>query len=283
MEAKCLRCIRNKECPAATMGVYAESGDLDVLPEVGDYFGENDLPELTTVVSECSLYKEMVIEPQMVFVKGGTFQMSDVFGDGNSNEKPVHEVYVDDFYIGKYPVTQKEWEAIMGNNPSHFKGENLPVDFVSWEDVQEFIKRLNAKSGINYRLPTEAEWEYAARSGGKAEKWAGTNNESELKDYAWYYKNSDNEIHPVGQKKPNGLGLYDMSGNVWEWVQDWYDEDYYKNSPKDNPKGPSSGQHRVLRGGSWYDFARYIRTANRFRVYPDFRINIFGFRCVMTK
>jgi formylglycine-generating enzyme required for sulfatase activity len=226
---------------------------------------------------------DIIDEPEMVLVKGGTFQMGDTFGDGNSNERPVHKVCVGDFYIGKYPVTQKEWQEVMGGNPSYFKGDNLPVDSVSWNDTQKFIKKLNQLTGETYRLPTEAEWEYAARSGGKAEKWAGTNSESELKDYAWYGENSGSKTHPVGQKKPNGLGLYDMSGNVWEWVQDWYDEDYYKNSPKDNPKGPSSGQHRVLRGGSWLSFPSRMWSSFRGRLGPSTRGNDFGFRCVMTK
>lgn len=132
-----------------------------------------------------------------------------------------------------------------------------------------------------YRLPTEAEWEYAARSGGKNEKYAGTSNESELGDYAWYSINSGSKTHPVGQKKPNGLGIYDMSGNVWEWVNDWYDSDYYKNSPKNNPTGPSSGQYRVLRGGSWFTGARTTEAPDRSRYGPSIRDNGFGFRLVV--
>src|SRR3989338_7511012 len=150
----------------------------------------------------------------MVFVKGGCFQMGDSFGDGYAGERPVHEVCVNDFYIGENEVTQGEWKALMDENPSVNKlGDNYPVDSVDWEDVQEFIKRLNAKSGKRYRLPTEAEWEYAARSGGRKDKFAGTSNESELGEYAWYYGNADNETHPVKQKKPNAIGVYDMSGN----------------------------------------------------------------------
>ncbi|MDP3259083.1 MAG: formylglycine-generating enzyme family protein [Thermodesulfovibrionales bacterium] len=211
---------------------------------------------------------------EFVSVKGGCYQMGDTFGDGGSDEKLVHEVYVDDFYIGKYEVTQGQWKAIMGNNPSYFNncGDNCPVERVSWNDVQDFINKLNSKSGKNYRLPTEAEWEYAARSGGKNEKYAGTSNESELGEYAWYSSNSGGKTHPVGQKKPNGLGIYDMSGNVFELVNDWYDSDYYKNSPKDNPKGPSSGQSRVLRGGSWGNSTRYQVPPPRFYVPNGFRL-----------
>ncbi|MBI5205372.1 MAG: SUMF1/EgtB/PvdO family nonheme iron enzyme [Nitrospirae bacterium] len=199
---------------------------------------------------------------EMVYVKGGCYQMGESYN--------AHEVCLDDFYIGKYEVTQGQWKAIMGNNPSYFKdcGDNCPVEQVSWSDAQDFIRKFNNKSGKNYRLPTEAEWEYSARSGGKNEKYSGTSNESELADYAWYYKNSGNKTHPVGQKKPNGLGLYDMSGNVWEWVNDWYDSDYFKNSPKNNPTGPSSGKDRVLRGGSWFGDTGYLVATYRFRYDP---------------
>jgi len=148
--------------------------------------------------------------------------MGDTFGDGKKDEKPSHKVCVNDFYLGIYEVTQGQWEKVMGNNPSSFKkGNNYPVERVSWEDVQQFIHRLNSQTGRKYRLPTEAEWEYAARSGGKQEKYAGTNQEGELKEYAWFTANSDFQTHPVGQKRPNGLGIYDMIGNVSEWCADW--------------------------------------------------------------
>jgi formylglycine-generating enzyme required for sulfatase activity/uncharacterized caspase-like protein len=232
-------------------------------------------------------YKDPITGMEFIFVKGGCYEMGDTFGDGYDNEKPVHEVCVDDFYIGKYEVTQAQWKAIMGNNPSYFKdcGDNCPVEQVSWNEIQEFINKLNQGAGTNkYRLPTEAEWEYAARSGGKKEKYAGTSNESELGEYAWYDKNSGSKTHPVGQKKPNGLGIYDMSGNVWEWVQDWYDENYYRSSPKDNPKGAYSGQYRVLRGGSWLIGPGLIRAANRDRLEPTGRAlygDYVGFRVAL--
>jgi len=164
-----------------------------------------------------------------VFVKGGCYQMGDTFGDGAPEEKPVHDVCVSDFYMGKHEVTQGQWKRIMGNNPSSFSGcgDNCPVEHVSWNDAQNFIRRLNSQSGKRYRLPTEAEWEYAARSGGKREKWAGSGNEASSGDYAWYSSNSGSKAHPAGQKLPNGLGLHDMSGNVWEWCNDWYDGTYY--------------------------------------------------------
>ncbi len=223
------------------------------------------------------------IDANMVAVKGGCYQMGDTFGDGFSAAKPVHQVCVSSFKMGKYEVTQEQWLAVMGNNPSHFAecGLKCPVEQVSWNDIQDFLSRLNAATGKRYRLPTEAEWEYAARSGGKSEKWAGTSSESSLGNYAWYDANSGKKTHPVGQKQPNGLGLYDMSGNVWEWCSDWYDENYYSSSPKQNPPGPSSGKYRVLRGGSWYYSASNARAANRSLSAPDDRLYSNGFRVVL--
>ncbi len=217
---------------------------------------------------------------QMVFVKGGEF----IMGNDSSeyeDEKPPHNVTVSDFYIGKYEVTQKQWTDIMGSNPSYFKGcDECPVEQVSWDDVQEFIAKLNAKSGKTYRLPTEAEWEYAAGGGAtNRTKWAGTNDENELGDYAWYDKNS-NKAQPVGTKKPNSLVIYDMSCNVWEWCNDYYGSDYYANSPQNNPKGPNSGSSRVLRGGSWCNYASYCRVSIRSSNGPDYRFNRHGFRLV---
>ncbi len=215
----------------------------------------------------------------MVFVKGGCFQMGDTFGDGDtfedgeSDEKPVHEVCLDDFEMDKTEVTQSAYESAMGKNPSKFKGGNNPVEKVNWDEAKSYCEEAGK------RLPTEAEWEYAAKSGGKKEKYAGTSSEANLSSYAWYYKNSGSKTHPVGKKKPNGLGLYDMSGNVYEWVSDWYDQDYYKNSPRNNPKRSSKGEARVLRGGSWSYRARIARTVGRGRVNPAVRVNFVGFRC----
>ncbi len=220
---------------------------------------------------------------EMVFVKGGTFQMgcTSEQSDCNDDEKPVHTVTVSDFYMGKYEVTQKQWKEIMGNNPSYFKGDNLPVERVSWNDIQEFLKKLNQKTGMNYRLPTEAEWEYAARGGVKSRgyKYAGSN---DIDEVAWHDGNSGNKTHPVGQKKANELGIYDMSGNVWEWCSDWYSSSYYGSSPQNNPQGPSSGLHRVARGGSWYDYARYCRVARRDFSGPGIRYYALGFRLVLV-
>ncbi len=229
--------------------------------------------------------KAAAVGMELVFVKGGCYQMSDTFSDVKDDEKPVHEVCVSDFFLGKYEVTQGQWKAIMmGNNPSDFKdcGDNCPVENVSWSDIQQFIQNLNRSTGTGYRLPTEAEWEYACRSGGKKERYSGTNDD--LDDYAWYDSNSGNRTHPVGQKKPNGLGLYDMSGNAWEWVQDWYNSGYYKNSPKNNPKGPSSGSDRVVRGGSRYDLPIYQRCSNRNYGYaPSGVYSNIGFRLATEK
>ncbi|MDR4507601.1 MAG: formylglycine-generating enzyme family protein [Candidatus Brocadiaceae bacterium] len=216
---------------------------------------------------------------EFVFIKGGCFRM----GDEGIDAKPAHEVCLDDFYIGKYEVTQGQWVSIMGNNPSHFKnGDLYPVEQVSWHGVQKFIRKLNQKTSQNYRLPTEAEWEYAARSGGKSEKWAGTNEQEQLADYVWYGNNSGEQTHPVGRKMPNGLGIYDMTGNVWEWCSDYYGYDYYKESPRNNPKGPDRGNSRVLRGSSWSDALRILHVSKRRYYPPTFECNYLGFRLAKT-
>jgi formylglycine-generating enzyme required for sulfatase activity len=222
---------------------------------------------------------------EMVFVKGGCFDMGDTSGEGIDSEKPVHEVCVNSFHIGKYEVTQGQWKAITGANPSHFSscGDTCPVENVSWNDVEEFIKKLNSKTGKSYRLPTEAEWEYAARSSGKKEKYAGTDSGSDLNNYAWYDFNAANKTRPVGQKQPNGLGIYDMSGNVWEWVSDWYSGTYYQNSPRNNPTGPASGGTRICRGGSWDSVPKLVRTTYRRNLAPAYRDGRRGFRLLMTE
>jgi len=228
--------------------------------------------------SSKKLYERVAGE--LVFVKGGCYQMGDAFGERRSDERPVHEVCVDDFFIGKYEITQGQWKALMGNNPSDHQGDdNYPVEKVSWNDVQNFIRKLNDKTGQSYRLPTEAEWEYAARSGGKPEKYSGGDAVDAL---AWYQSTSAGKSHHVGTKAPNGLGIHDMSGNVWEWVQDMYDSGYYRDSPRDNPKGPSSGTHRVGRGGSWYNDASFCRSTSRYRYDPELRDDFLGFRIVRT-
>jgi len=225
--------------------------------------------------------KDPIAGMEFVYVKGGCFQMGDTFGDGYSDEKPVHEVCVDSFYIGKYEVSQGQWKKVMDNNPSEFKscGDDCPVERVSWNDVQDFINELKSRTGKNYRLPTEAEWEYACRSGGKKEKYCGGNNPD---DVAWYSDNSGSRTHPVGQKQPNGLGIYDMSGNVWEWCSDWYDSSYYRSSPKSNPAGPSRGSGRVIRGGSWSSWAGgFVRASYRVSDVMGDRSYDIGFRLIV--
>jgi formylglycine-generating enzyme required for sulfatase activity len=230
------------------------------------------------------LFSQRVIaEPEMVFVKGGCFEMGDISGVGNDNEKPVHEVCVDDFYLGKFEVTQREWVEIMETNPSYHKlCDDCPVEKVSWLDIRKFIIKLNEKTGKKYRLSTEAEWEYAARSGGKNEVWSGTSDEVELEDYAWYEDNSFGGTHSAGKKKPNGFGIYDMSGNVWELVWDRYDREYYESSPKDNPKGPLEGSDRVFRGGSWFFDALNSRTTYRYGIGPSDSYKGTGFRIALS-
>ena len=233
-----------------------------------------NLPENTNI-DKTALSKFISIEPEMVFVQGGTFNMGS--NDGETDEKPIHTETVSDFNIGRYEVTQAQWKAVMSSNPSNAKGDNLPVENVSWDDVQEFLKKLNAKTGKNYRLPTEAEWEFAARGGVKSKnyKYSGSNSAT---DVAWVSENSNNITHTVGSLKANELDIFDMSGNVWEWCQDLYDENYYKNSPPLNPKRSSSGEYRVLRGGSWFIFSTYCRVANRGRNYLSNRFSYYGFR-----
>ena len=245
--------------------------------------------------------------PEFVRVEGGTFQM------GSDNKKPVHTVTITGFYMGKYEVTQKEWTAVMGSNPSYFKGDNHPVEMVSWYDAVDYCNHLSEREGLTpaytidknspdwrnksevddmkwtvrwnrnangYRLPTEAEWEYAARGGNGSPgnyAYAGSNNVNEV---AWYGGNSDGSTQEAGAKKPNGLGVYDMSGNVWEWCWDWYDGNYYRNSRRNDPIGASSGSYRVARGGSWLYSAQLVRSAYRSYNTPSDRFIHMGFRLV---
>ena len=214
----------------------------------------------------------------MVYVQGGTFIMgatSEQGSDADSDENPIHQVTLSSFSIGRYEVTQEEWPTVMGSNPSNFKGVKRPVDNVSWNDCQEFIRKLNAMTGRRFRLPTEAEWEYAARGENRSQgyKYSGSNN---LNSVAWYADNSGNTTHDVGLKSPNELGIYDMSGNVWEWCSDWYGN--YSSSSQTNPTGSYSGSIRVSRGGSWYSDARYCRVSTRSNFTPDRRYISLGLR-----
>ena len=243
--------------------------------------------EETFIASSLPAVKRLIDD--MVFVAGGTFLMGatiEQLGDAAKDETPTHQVTLDSFYICKYQVTQSLWEEVMGHNPSYFKGENLPVENVSWNECQDFILRLNAMSGKNFRLPTEAEWEFAARGGNNSRgyKYAGSNN---LNEVAWYGDNSGKQTHPVGTKSPNELGLYDMSGNVWEWCQDWYGK--YNIKVEKNPQGPMISffrtffSSRVLRGGSWDSLAWSCRLSFRNLGSPGHRGSYYGLRLVLSQ
>ena len=219
----------------------------------------------------------------MVPVEGGTFTMgatSEQGSDAFDNEKPAHQVTLSDYYIGQTEVTQALWKVVMGSNPSDSKGDNLPVEQVSWDDCQVFIQKLNQLTGKQFRLPTEAEWEYAARGGRKSRgyKYAGGNN---IGLVAWYTGNSGNETHTVATKQANELGVYDMIGNVEEWCGDRYGD--YQSSSQSDPQRPSLGSCRVSRGGSCYSFARNCRVSYRFFGATDFRYNDLGLRLSCKK
>ncbi len=219
---------------------------------------------------------------KLVYVPQGCFMMGSSADDKDhhDDEGPVHEVCVDGFYMGKYEITQGEWQEIMDSNPSNFKkGGNYPVEQVSWNDAQDFIKKLNSKTGKKYRLPTEAEWEYACRANGSGKYCGG----DDVDIMAWYDKNSGKIVHPIGGKNANAFGLHDMSGNVWEWCSDWYDSDYYASSPQSNPVGPDRGSSllRVIRGGGWDDTLDHVRAANRIRFPSDTYSDYSGFRIVL--
>ncbi len=224
------------------------------------------------------------LKQQMVTVPGGTFTMgcTEEQSSCDDDEKPVRQVQVGSFSIGKYEVTQDLWEAVMGKNPSKFRNcPRCPVEHMGWDEAKMFLKELNALTGERYRLPTDAEWEYAARGGQKSQGslYVGSD---DLNSVAWYYKNSGNKVHRVGQKQPNGLGLYDMSGNVWEWVEDCWNKKY-PGPPTDGSAWKSRDCSRhMLRGGSWSSYPRYLRSSNRYRELSAFLRYDVGFRLVGT-
>ncbi len=270
----------------------------EIPPELVDYtdsYTVSDDDDIAPSSSNISSYPQTFtvkgVSFTMLPVAGGTFMMGATKEQGTkpwSDEKPAHEVKLANYMIGETEVTQALWEAVMGSNPSLFKGEDLPVEQVSWNDCKEFLKKLNRLTGKTFRLPTEAEWEYAARGGSKSHhtKYSGSNN---LDTVACYRKlihendsmNTDFRTHPVKTKLPNELGIYDMSGNVWEWCQDWYGEDYYESSPQDNPKGPKEGSRRVCRGGGWDDFTRCCRISYRSYHVPSNRKRDIGLRLAL--
>jgi formylglycine-generating enzyme required for sulfatase activity len=223
----------------------------------------------------------VLAQVEYVPIPAGGFQMGCSTGetDCSDDQKPAHQVRITrGFEIGKYEVTQAVWNAVMGTNPSMFKGPKLPVEQVSWNEVQEFLAVLNGRGDSHhYRLPTEAEWEYASRAGTTGAHYG------DLDTIAWYARNSGNQTHPVGQKQPNAWGLYDMQGNVWEWCEDWYQADYYARFSKEpavDPQGPETGEYRVVRGGSWYKYLWFVRASSRLGVRPGSRYPHVGFRCV---
>ena len=264
-------------------------------PGGGD--ADNDSDELQG--TDIDIFPELEYD-ELVYVEGGTFLMGAQKSDPNApnydsdagnNESPVHAVTLDSYYIGKYAVTQGLWKKVMGENPSWFNGDdNLPVEYVSWDHCQEFIARLNEMTGKNFRLPTEAEWEYAARGGQQDEytrtkgqsgtccKYAGSN---DIDEVAWYYTDSAIQTCPVGTKTPNALGLYDMSGNVYEWCGDWYNSIYYSSTPSKSPTGPDAGSFRVLRGGGWSSNAGSCRVSFRDYGSPGKSGNNGGLRLVL--
>jgi len=218
---------------------------------------------------------------EFILVKKGVFKMGDEYGDGFKDEKPVHDVFLSNYYIGKYEVTQKEWSQIDNFNPSTNEGDQLPVERVNWKDVNNFINKLNNQDKkYHYRLPTEAEWEKAAKGGNKSLKTMYAGNDDLFK-VGFVRENSPITSSPVGKLPPNELGIYDMSGNVGEWCSDWYSNTYYAHSPKENPQGPKKGSSKIIRGGSWYGTDDEARVSNRDYEPIEFSTDIIGFRLVM--
>jgi len=259
-------------------------GGIALLVIIIILFAKFPLPSFKSTEKVVINKEETVLERiwnEMVFVEGGKFTMgctAEQGSDCDKNEMPSKQITVSRFYIGKYEVTQAQWKEVMGENPSHFKGDSLPVENVSWIDIKEFIDKLNARTGKNYRLPTEAEWEFAARGGKKSKnyKYSGSNS---FENVAWHNGNSSN-IRPVGQKEPNELDIYDMSGNVWEWCNDWYG--IYSNDVLTDPDGPSLGESRVIRGGSLSFPPEYCRVTFRTWGAPIRGNAQLGFRLAHT-
>ena len=250
-------------------------GDVNLLLDyILDPSAFNDEPQV-----ESKTYTVNGVTFKMVAVEGGTFTMgatSEQGSDAEDDEKPAHQVTLSDYWIGETEVTEGLWTAVMGSNPSLYKkGDIYPVEYVTWNDCQTFISKLNALTGETFRLPTEAEWEFAARGGtmSRGYKYSGSNT---LSDVAWYYDNSGSAKHPVATKAANELGLYDMSGNVWEWCQDWYGS--YSGAAQTDPTGPIAGSLRVCRGGSWSDRAELCVVSYRGIDVPSFRSSSIGLR-----
>jgi formylglycine-generating enzyme required for sulfatase activity len=259
---------------------------LLVCPQCGRRLAGGELScsrcgSVQTVKEEgASLFKDPVCGIEFVRVTGGTFRMGDTLGCGVDSEQPVHEVTLDDFYMARFPVTQAHWDILMEDNPSDFVNPENPVVQMTWSDACDFAGRLTAavQSDGLFRLPSEAQWEYAARGRGRDDLYAGG---ADIDTVAWYADNSQGRPQAVGQKQPNSLGLYDMSGNVWEWCLDTFREDAYRRHAKRNPVEESAGPDRVIRGGSWNLDAWSARCARRFNFRSDFFGPALGFRLVM--
>jgi formylglycine-generating enzyme required for sulfatase activity len=224
---------------------------------------------------------------EMVYVPAGSFMMG---AENADDEMPVHEVSLDSFYVGKYEITQRQWREVMGTNPSTYTGEDHPIESVSWDDAQAFAQILSERTGRRYRLPTEAEWEYAARAGSVTDFHFGDDTLA-LAEYAWFRGNSGGTTHPVGLKQPNAWGLHDVAGNVWEWCQDWWDPEYYERSPSHNPLNETpylytsletgeSFSARVARGGSYRGIPAGSESAHRHGGKQDIKRSHVGFRVV---
>lgn len=263
------------------------------LQKIINFFSRSRWKSLFPSKEEYSVFLSPVIQQlidNMVHVEGGTFLMGSSFEDNNDDtdliEKPVHQVSLSSYSMGRYEVTREEWEAVMGNNQTEFKNNRMPVKRVSWRDCQKFIKRLNKLTDKNFRLPTEAEWEFAARGGNYSHGYRYSGSDC-LDEVAWYCdncfddgaENSKDGTHVVGKKSPNELGLYDMSGNVYEWCQDRYGD--YGSSLQVNPKGPSSGAYRVLRGGCWANFEKGCTVYSRSYSAPGILHTIVGLRLAL--
>lgn len=222
---------------------------------------------------------------EMILVEGGEFMMGGSDEAAFDQENPIHPVRLSSYYLATFPIVQAIWKSVMNDNPSRFKGENHPVEKVSWDDTQTFVKRLKEKTGKSYRLPTEAEWEFAARGGTQTENYLYAGSDK-LKEVGWYVENAGNGTRPVGMLLPNELGLHDMSGNVLEWCEDWYSGNYYQacldRGLIENPSGPIEGSNRVLRGGRWSYGARSCRVSFRYSDGSDWRINGVGFRLALS-
>ena len=245
------------------------------------YRSDDPPPTQQQNVATGTINKDCAVCPEMVVIPAGSFVMG---SEKNSDEKPPHTVYIRSFLMGRTEVTQKQWLDVMGSNPSRFTacGPECPVESVSWDDVQQFIAKLNQKTVQKYRLPSEAEWEYAARAGATTE-WSFGNDESKLGNYAWYRENSESKTRAVGQKLPNAFGIFDMHGNVWEWTQDcWHGS--YSGAPTDGSVWTAgcTTDYRVLRGGSWNGSSGFLRSALRISSYPVVRDHFSGFRLART-